>query len=107
MKFSKFITQKLQFQGSGVSPYAFNFGLLYASGKQIAISSRLLAMGVMGVREVVLHEVAHAIVHARLGNNRGHTDENLKLSEGIGYEPKRYVDVSTEKWQMRIRYAAR
>ena len=44
-------------------------GSYMPSRKQIAISSRLLAMGHHSdVRAVVLHEVVHAIVHARFGN---------------------------------------
>ena len=84
-------------------------GSYMPSRKQIAISSRLLAMGDDGdVREVVLHEVAHAIVHARFGNKpRAHGREFKAVCKELDIEPKRYVDVSTEKWQMRIRYAAR
>ena len=76
--------------------------------KQIAISSRLLAMGDHSdVREVVLHEVAHAIVHARFGNKpSAHGREFRSICKELDIEPKRYVDVPTEKWQMRIRYAA-
>ena len=84
-------------------------GSYMPSRKQIAISSRLLAMGDDGdVREVVLHEVAHAIVHARFGNKpSAHGREFKAVCKELDIEPKRYVDVSTEKWQMRIRYAAR
>ena len=76
--------------------------------KQIAISSRLLAMGDHSdVREVVLHEVAHAIVHARFGNKpSAHGREFRAICKELNIEPKRYVDVLTEKWQTRIRYAA-
>ena len=76
--------------------------------KQIAISSRLLAMGDHSdVREVVLHEVAHAIVHARFGNKpSAHGPEFRAFCKELDIAPKRYVDVPTEKWQTRIRYAA-
>ena len=76
--------------------------------KQIAISSRLLAMGDHSdVREVVLHEVAHAIVHARFGNKpSAHGPEFRAICKELDIAPKRYVDVPTEKWQTRIRYAA-
>ena len=84
-------------------------GSYMPSRKQIAISSRLIAMGDdSDVREVVLHEVAHAIVHARFGNKpSAHGREFKAVCKELDIEPKRYVDVSTEKWQTRIRYAAR
>ena len=83
-------------------------GSYMPSHKQIAISSRLLAMGDHSdVREVVLHEVAHAIVHARFGNKpSAHGREFRSICKELDIEPKRYVDVPTEKWQTRIRYAA-
>ena len=83
-------------------------GSYMPSRKQIAISSRLLAMGDdSDVREVVLHEVAHAIVHARFGNKpSAHGREFRSICKELDIEPKRYVDVLTEKWQTRIRYAA-
>ena len=84
-------------------------GSYMPSAKQIAISSRLLAMGEDGdIREVVMHEVAHAIVHARFGNKpSAHGREFKAVCKELDIEPRRYVDVSTEKWQTRIRYAAR
>ena len=83
-------------------------GSYMPSRKQIAISSRLLAMGDHSdVREVVLHEVAHAIVHARFGNKpSAHGREFRSICKELDIEPKRYVDVLPEKWQTRIRYAA-
>ena len=83
-------------------------GSYMPSRRQIAISSRLLAMGDHSdVRGVVLHEVAHAIVHARFGNKpSAHGREFRAICKELNIEPKRYVDVLTEKWQTRIRYAA-
>ena len=84
-------------------------GSYMPSRKQIAISSRFLAMGDdEDQREVVLHEVAHAIVHARFGNKpRAHGREFKAVCKELDIEPKRYVEVLTEKWQTQIRYAAR
>lgn len=84
-------------------------GSYMPSRKQIAISSRLLAMGdESDIREVVLHEVAHAIVHARWGDKpSAHGREFRQVCGEIGAKPRRYVDVTTEKWQSQTRFLSK
>jgi SprT-like protein len=84
-------------------------GSYMPSKKQIAISSRLLAMGDEGdIRGVVLHEVAHAIVHSRFGDKApAHGREFRDVCNEIGAKPRRYVDVTTEQWQSQVRYLAK
>ena len=84
-------------------------GSYMPSRKQIAISSRLLAMGDENdVRQVVLHEVAHAIVHARWGEKASaHGREFRSVCNEIGAKPRRYVDVTTEKWQSQTRFLSK
>ena len=79
------------------------------SQKQIAISSRLLAMGdEADIQQVVLHEVAHAIVHARYGEKTSaHGREFRAVCDEMGIKPRRHVDVSTEKWQSRVRFLSK
>jgi len=84
-------------------------GSYTASKRRIAISSRLLAMGDdSDVRQVVLHEVAHAIVHARFGKKASaHGSEFRAVCRELDVRPRRYVDVMTEKWQSRIRFLSK
>lgn len=84
-------------------------GSYTASKRRIAISSRLLAMGDdSDVRQVVLHEVAHAIVHARFGEKASaHGSEFRAVCRELDVRPRRYVDVMTEKWQSRIRFLSK
>jgi len=84
-------------------------GSYMPSRKQIAISSRLLAMGEEDdIRQVVLHEVAHAIVHARWGDKpSAHGREFRAVCGEIGAKPRRYVDVTTEQWQSQVRYLSK
>ncbi len=76
------------------------------SKRQIAISSRLLAMGEQAdIRQVVLHEVAHAIVHARFGEKTSaHGREFRTVCRELNIRPRRHVDVTTEKWQSQVRF---
>jgi predicted SprT family Zn-dependent metalloprotease len=84
-------------------------GSYMPSRKQIAISSRLLTMGDENdIREVVLHEVAHAIVHYRWGDKpRAHGREFRSVCKEIGAKPQRFVDVTTDEWQSQIRYLSK
>ena len=77
--------------------------------KLISISSRLLALGDEGdIREVVLHEVAHAIVHWRRGERpAAHGKEFRSVCLQIGAKPHRYVDVRTDDWDSRIRHLSK
>lgn len=84
-------------------------GSYMPSRKQIAISSRLLAMGDENdIRQVVLHEVAHAIVHDRWGDKpSAHGREFRLVCNDIGAKPRRFVDVTTGEWQSQIRYLSK
>jgi predicted SprT family Zn-dependent metalloprotease len=84
-------------------------GSYMPSKKQIAISSRLLAMGDDDdIRGVVLHEVAHAIVHSRFGDKApAHGRQFRAVCNEIGAKPRRYVDVTTEQWQSQVRYLSK
>lgn len=84
-------------------------GSYTASKRRIAISSRLLAMGDdSDVRQVVMHEVAHAIVHSRFGEKASaHGSEFRAVCRELDVRPRRYVDVMTEKWQSRIRFLSK
>lgn len=81
-------------------------GSYMPSKKLIAISSRLLAMGdEADIRQVVLHEVAHAMVHARFGEKpSAHGREFRAVCTELDVKPRRYVDVMTESWQSKTRY---
>ena len=84
-------------------------GSYMPSRKQIAISSRLLAMGDENdIRQVVLHEVAHAIVHHRWGDKpSAHGREFRSVCNEIGAKPRRFVDVTTGEWKSQIRYLSK
>lgn len=79
------------------------------SKRQIAVSSRLLAMGdETDIRQVVLHEVAHAIVHARFGDKTSaHGREFRAVCGELDVRPRRHVDVMTEKWQSQVRFLSK
>jgi len=84
-------------------------GSYMPSRKQIAISSRLLAMGDENdIRQVVFHEVAHAIVHDRWGDKpSAHGLEFRSVCNEIGAKPRRFVDVTTGDWSSQIRYLSK
>ncbi|MCZ6538474.1 MAG: SprT-like domain-containing protein [Chloroflexi bacterium] len=79
------------------------------SRKQIAVSSRLLALGdETDIRRVVLHEVAHAIVHARHGEKTSaHGREFRSVCQELDIRSRRYVDVTTEKWRSQVRFLSK
>ena len=84
-------------------------GSYMPSKKQIAISSRLLVMGdEEDIRQVVLHEIAHAIVHSRFGEKASaHGREFRAICDEIGAKPRRYVDVTTDEWQSQVRFLSK
>ncbi len=84
-------------------------GSYMPSRRQITISSRLLAMGAEDdIRQVVLHEIAHAIVHARWGDKpSAHGLEFRSVCDEIGAKPRRFVAVTTEKWGSQVRYLSK
>jgi predicted SprT family Zn-dependent metalloprotease len=77
--------------------------------RQIAVSSRLLVMGnEADIQQVVLHEVAHAIVHARFGEKASvHGREFRAVCRELDVRPRRFVDVTTEKWQSQVRFLSK
>mgnify|MGYP006191618173 CR=1 FL=1 len=84
-------------------------GSYMPSKKQIAVSSRLLAMGdEEDIRGVVLHEIAHAIVHSRFGDKApAHGREFRAVCDEIGAKPRRYVDVTTDEWHSQTRFLSK
>lgn len=60
------------------------------------------------IYQVVLHEVAHAVVHDRYGEKpSAHGREFRAVCIELGVKPRRYVDVTTEKWQSQVRYLSK
>jgi len=84
-------------------------GSYQPANKQIAISSRLLTLADQDeVREVVLHEIAHAIVHKRFGKEApAHGREFRSVCDELGVKPRRYVDIDIKDWQPRLRYLSK
>jgi predicted SprT family Zn-dependent metalloprotease len=84
-------------------------GSYMPSKRQITISSRLLAMGnEEDNRGVVLHEIAHAIVHSRFGDKApAHGREFRAVCDEIGAKPRRYVEVTTDEWQSQVRFLSK
>ncbi|MFW6195101.1 MAG: SprT-like domain-containing protein, partial [Chloroflexota bacterium] len=75
------------------------------SKRQIAISHRLLNEGAdEDVRAVLLHEVAHAIVHHRHGEARPHGSLFKQVCREIGAEPSARATVSLRPDRAQARY---
>lgn len=74
----------------------------------IRLSSRLLALGTAAEqRHVVLHEVAHAIVHHRAPDARAHGREFKAACEELGLMAGRFVEIDHAVWRERLRVAAK
>ncbi|MDA0232487.1 MAG: SprT-like domain-containing protein [Chloroflexi bacterium] len=72
----------------------------------IRLSSRLLALGSMAEqRHVVLHEVAHAIVHHRTPEARAHGREFRSVCDELGLVAGRFVKIDHAVWHERLRFA--
>lgn len=72
----------------------------------IRISSRLLALGTTAEqRHVVLHEVAHAIVHHRAPKARAHGREFRAVCEELGLVAGRFVEINHAMWRERQQFA--
>jgi SprT protein len=84
-------------------------GSYQPANKQISISSRLLTLADQDeVREVVLHEIAHAIVHKRFGKEASaHGKEFRSVCDELGVKPRRHIDVDIKNWQPRLRYLSK
>ncbi len=72
----------------------------------IRLSSRLLALGSDAEqKQVVLHEVAHAIVHHRDPKASAHGREFRAVCRELGLEPGRFVNIDHSGWRERMRFA--
>ncbi|MEX0763079.1 MAG: SprT-like domain-containing protein [Dehalococcoidia bacterium] len=83
-------------------------GSFAPSRKTITLSARLLAFGTHDQqRQVLLHELAHVIVHHRTPNARAHGREFRDACQLVGADPTRFVDVPVSSWAGRARHAFR
>lgn len=81
-------------------------GSFTPSRNVIRLSSRLLALGTPAEQEhVVLHEVAHAVVHRRAPKASAHGREFRAVCRELGLEPGRFVKIDNEAWRERLRFA--
>ena len=72
----------------------------------IRLSARLLALGTAAEqRQVVLHEVAHAIVHHRAPKARAHGREFRAVCEELGLVAGRFVEIDHAVWRERLQFA--
>ena len=72
----------------------------------IRLSSRLLALGTTAEqRQVVLHEVAHAIVHHRAPKARAHGREFKVVCGELGLVAGRFVEIDHAVWRERLQFA--
>lgn len=64
------------------------------SKREIALSNRLVQSGDKeSIREVLLHEIAHAVTHYRHPRSRPHGKEFRDVCKEIGANPARFIDV--------------
>lgn len=81
-------------------------GTFTPSKNLVSISARLLAFGTAEQQETILmHEVAHAIVHHRHNGAPAHGREFKQVCAEIGVEPARFVEVGAREWAERTRFA--
>jgi predicted SprT family Zn-dependent metalloprotease len=79
----------------------------YAGRKRrISMSAHLLALGSdEQKREILLHELAHALVHHRFEKAAAHGKEFKDACRQLGVSPTRTVDLPVAVWLARQRYA--
>jgi predicted SprT family Zn-dependent metalloprotease len=81
-------------------------GTFTPSRNLISISARLLAFGTPEQqRSILMHELAHAIVHHRWKGAAAHGREFKTVCAEIGVEPARFMEVGARTWAERTRLA--
>jgi len=83
------------------------FGSYTPTTRQVTLSSRLLALGKpREQKDILLHELAHAITHQRHPKARAHGREFQAICRELGVAPLRYVSLPVREWAARARWAA-
>jgi predicted SprT family Zn-dependent metalloprotease len=83
------------------------FGSYTPTNRQVTLSSRLLALGKPAdQREILLHELAHAITHHRYPKARAHGREFQSVCRELGVDPRRYVNLPVREWGSKARWGA-
>lgn len=81
-------------------------GSFRGRSRTITLSARLLAFGSLEqCRTILLHELAHALVHHREPEAPPHGRDFRAACRELGVSPARVVIVGTEEWASRERYA--
>lgn len=81
------------------------FGSYTPTSKQVTLSSRLLALGrEEDQKEILLHELAHAITHHRHPKARAHGREFQAICVELGVNTRRYVNLPVREWVKRARW---
>lgn len=76
--------------------------------RRIALSAHLLAFGTVDQqRSILLHELAHAMVHYRHPKASAHGAEFSVACEQLGVEPFRTIDVPVREWLSNERFGYR
>lgn len=83
------------------------FGSYTPTNKQVTLSSRLLALGEPeDQREILLHELAHAITHYRHPKASAHGREFQAVCHELGVDARRYVNLPVRKWVSKASWSA-
>lgn len=83
------------------------FGSYTPTTRQVSLSSRLLAFArPTEKREILLHELAHAITHHRHPKAKAHGPEFRAICEEIGADGRRFVSLPVQDWAGKGRWAA-
>ena len=81
------------------------FGSYTPTNRQVTLSSRLLALGKPAdQREILLHELAHAITHHRHPKARAHGREFQSICRELGVDARRYVNLPVREWGSKARW---
>ena len=81
-------------------------GSFQGRSRTITLSARLLAFGTFEqCRTILLHELAHALVHHREPEAPPHGRDFRAACRELGVSPTRVVNVKAEDWASRERYA--
>ncbi|MBI4306778.1 MAG: SprT-like domain-containing protein [Chloroflexi bacterium] len=83
------------------------FGSYTPTTRQVSLSSRLLAFARPSEkREILLHELAHAITHHRFPKASAHGAEFRAICREIGADGRRFVSLPVREWAGKGRWAA-